>query len=151
MPTTKCGFTSAPGANNGDELLMFYGPTLLVDIGFDPAFKLGGPTPAPGIQGVAALVDTGATESCIDNLLAATLNLPIVDRRRIGGVGGAHEVNMYLAQVRVPSLNFTIYGAFAGVQLAAGGQQHQALLGRTFLRAFTMVYDGKTGDVTISS
>ncbi len=150
MASTKCGFTSAPGANNGDELLIAFGPTLAVDIGFDPNSKLGGPTPVPGIQGVAALVDTGATESCIDNLLAATLNLPIVDRRKIGGVGGAHEVNMYLAQVRVPSLNFTIYGAFAGVQLAAVGQ-HQALLGRTFLRAFTMVYDGKTGDVTISS
>lgn len=151
MPSTKCGFTGPPGANNGDELLIAIGPTLLVDIGFDSAFKLNGTAPVPGIQGVAALVDTGATESCIDNLLAATLNLPIVDRRRIGGVGGAHEVNMYLAQVHVPSLDFTIYGAFAGVQLAAGGQQHQALLGRTFLRAFTMVYDGKTGDVTISS
>ena len=102
MASTQCGFTSAPRrGNNGDELLIAFGPTLAVNIGFDPNSKLGGPTPVPGIQGVAALVDTGATESCIDNLLAATLNLPIVDRRKIGGVGGAHEVNMYLASIRL--------------------------------------------------
>ena len=58
---------------------------------------------------------------------------------------------MHLAQVRIPSLGFTIYGAFAGVHLAAGGQPHKALIGRTFLRAFTMVYKGGTGTVTISS
>jgi hypothetical protein len=53
----------------------------------------------------------------------------------------------------VPTLNVTIYGAFAGVHLAAGGQLHQALIGRTFLSSFsfTMVYEGATGTVTISS
>lgn len=153
MPSVECGFNIVPGATNADELLTLYGPTLAVDIGFDPSFKPGAglPIPVPGITGVAALVDTGASESCIDNLLAATLNLPIVDRRQIAGVGGAHEVNVYLAQVRVPGLNVTIYGAFAGVQLAAGGQHHQALMGRTFLTGLKMTYDGPTGAVTIST
>jgi hypothetical protein len=96
------------------------------------------------------LVDTGAGESCIDNLLAGQLNLPIVDRRPISGVHGAHIVNMYLAQIHVPSLAFTIYGAFAGVDLAAGGQVHKALIGRTFLQNFTMVYEGLTGSVKLS-
>jgi ABC-type uncharacterized transport system permease subunit len=99
----------------------------------------------------SALVDTGASESCIDSLLAATLKLPIVDRRPVSGVHGSKEVNVYLAQIHVPSLNFTIYGAFAGVELKAGGQIHNALVGRTFLRNFKMIYDGKSGDVTISS
>ena len=57
---------------------------------------------------------------------------------------------MHLAQIHVPSLNFTIYGAFAGVHLKTGGQIHQALIGRTFLQNFTMVYEGLTGTVTIS-
>ena len=96
-----------------------------------------------------ALVDTGATESCIDSLLAAQLNLPIVDRRQIGGVGGAQLVNVHLAQVYVPTLSQTIYGAFAAVHLAAGGQAHQALVGRTFLQNVTMIYEGRTGTVTI--
>jgi predicted aspartyl protease len=103
------------------------------------------------MRGIQALVDTGATESCIDNLVGHDLGLPVVDRRPIAGVHGRKPVNIYLAQVHVPSLSFTIYGSFAGVDLAAGGQIHRALIGRTFLRRFTMVYEGETGTVTLSS
>jgi predicted aspartyl protease len=151
MARTKCGFDNSPQAP-GRELLAAWGPTLLVDIGFDPNFNPQNPIqiPIPGIRGVRALVDTGAAESCIDSMLAAQLNLPIVDRRRIGGVGGAHIVNIHLAQVHVPSLRHTSYGAFAAVHLAAGGQAHHALIGRTFLQQFTLVYEGRTGSVTIT-
>ena len=152
MLNTKCGFNSIPG-RPGSDFLVAYGPTLLVDIGFDPSFnpqKLG-TVPVPGIKQVDALVDSGASESCIDNLLASQLGLPIIDRRPISGSGGSHMTNIYLAQVHVPALNFTIYGAFAGVDLLAGGQVHKALIGRTFLRHFTMVYEGQTGTVTLSS
>ena len=63
---------------------------------------------------------------------------------------GAEKVNMHLAQIIVTSLRFTIYGAFAGVHLKAGGMGYQALIGRTFLRNVTMVYEGLTGTVSIS-
>ena len=152
MPSTLCGFSSVQGGASGADLLVSYGPTLLVDIGFDPNFKVGVPVaPSPGIQGIHALVDTGATESCIDSLLATQLNLPVVDRRMVSGVHGPEEVNMHLAQVHVVSLGFTIYGSFAGVHLQAGGQLHRALIGRTFLRHYKMVYEGHTGLVTIES
>ena len=152
MPETKCGFDDVPGGASGADLLAIYGPTLLVDIGFDPVFKIGaGTTPTPGIKGITALVDTGAAESCIDSMLAAQLNLPIVDRRLIAGVHGSQEINMHLAQVHVPSLGFTLYGAFAGVHLFAGGQPHRALIGRTFLAHYTMVYEGRTGTVKLSA
>jgi hypothetical protein len=82
-------------------------------------------------------------------MLAAQLNLPVVDRRQIGGVGGAHTVNIHLAQVHVPLLGKTVYGAFAAVHLSAGGQFHLALIGRTFLKNFTLIYEGRTGTVTI--
>jgi len=125
----------------------------MVDIGFDPAYngKNLGQIPIPGIKGIAALVDTGAMESCIDSLLASQLKLPIIDRRKVSGVHGSQEVNVYLAQVYVPSLNFTQYGGFAGVHLAAGGQTHRALIGRTFLRYYSMIYEGRTGSVILSS
>ena len=155
MVQTKCGFDDAPGGASGSELLASLGPTLVVDIGFDstfdPAQLAAGKLPTPGITGVHGLVDTGASESCIDNLLAAQLNLPIVDRRMIAGSAGSHQVNVYLAQVHVPLLRYTIWGAFAGVDLKAGGQVHSALIGRTFLRGFTMTYEGRTGTVTLSS
>ena len=131
-------------------MLAVYGPTLWVDIGFDSNYKLG-QIPVPGIKSVEALVDTGAGESCIDSLLAAQLNLPIVDRRLVSGVHGSQQVNMHLAQIHIPTPQFTLYGTFAGVHLIKGGQVHKALIGRTFLRNFTMVYEGKTPRVTISS
>ena len=155
MVRTKCGFDNSPDGQLGRELLVGLGPTITVDIGFDPTFTPAqlalGKVPQSGIQGVHGLVDTGATESCIDNLLAVQLNLPIVDRRTVSGSAGSHQVNLYLAQVHMPSLRYTIYGAFAGVNLKAGGQVHSALIGRTFLRGFTMTYEGRTGAVTLSN
>ena len=151
MSETKCGFNDSP-SGSGSSLLVQYGPTLIVDIGFDKDWFFGRPTaPVFGINNVDALVDTGATESCIDDLLATQLNLPVVDKRPIAGVGGQHEAKIYLAQIHIPTLNFTIYGAFAGVHLTAGGQPHKALIGRTFLLSFTMIYEGKTGSVILKS
>ena len=152
MPTTKCGFNSNLGGATGAKLLTFYGPTLLVNIGFDPDHIYPSRTPPePGITDVIALIDTGASESCIDSILAAQLNLPTVDRRDLAGAHGAEKVSIHLAQIHVPSLRFTIYGTFAGVHLQAGGMIHQALIGRTFLRNVTMVYEGLTGTVSMST
>lgn len=152
MPRTKCGFLDTPQLK-GSDALVIHGPTLLVDIGFDSTFTAPavGVIPTPSVKGIWALVDTGATESCIDSDLATSLALPIIDRRPIAGVGGRKEVNMHLAQIFIPSLSFTVYGAFAAVDLAAGGQTHRALIGRTFLNRFTMIYTGTTGDVEIYS
>src|SRR5690554_6543088 len=92
------------------RVLVFAGPTLSVDIGFDLDFKPNsGATPVPGIRGVQALVDTGASECCIDGELASRLNLPIIDRRPVAGAHGAKEVNFHLAQIYFPSLKFIMY------------------------------------------
>jgi predicted aspartyl protease len=151
MRSAKCGFTNIPGGLPAADLLSLWGPLLFVDIGFDPnyEFVVDGPLPVPGKTKLPALVDTGAGESCIDSLLAAQLNLPVVDKRMIAGAHGAKEVNVHLAQIHIPSLNFILYGAFAGVDLRAGGQSIDALIGRTFLKHFKMVYEGTTGNVEI--
>ena len=151
MTTADCGFSNGLPGSTGAGLLVASGPTLLVDIGFDSNFKPNpGAIPVAAVKGVGALVDTGATESCIDSTLATTLGLPIMDRRKISGSGGEHEVNVHLAQIYIPSLGETIYGAFAAVDLAAGGQKHQALIGRTFLQHLVMNYNGVTGKVTLT-
>jgi hypothetical protein len=148
--STLCGFDDGPGVK-GADLLVQFGPTLIVDIGFDTTYRPDGSAgdPTLGMKGVHALVDTGATTSCIDSDLAVSLNLPIVDQAQIAGVSGARTVNMHLAQIFIPSLEQTIYGEFAAVDLAAGGQTHSALIGRSFLRHFKMTYDGTTGAVMI--
>jgi predicted aspartyl protease len=152
MARTLCGCNDTPGAS-GRDLLVGNGPTLFVKIGFDPTYDpvrdLTIRTPNLPEQLLPALVDTGATESCIDSGLAMRLNLPVVDRRRVSGIHGAGEVNVHLGHVHIPSLAFTIYGPFCAVDLVAGGQAHHALIGRTFLQGFTMIYEGRTGTVIL--
>lgn len=152
MPSIECGSADGPGGVLGCDLLVNRGPTLAVNIGFDSAYSPTAidPPPTLPIIGLPALVDTGATDSCIDRALAAQLKLPVVDRQRIAGVHGAQEVNMHLAQIHVPALDVTLYGKFAGVDLIAGGMIHRALIGRTFLRHFTMTYNGTTGSVVLT-
>lgn len=150
MPDAKCGFEQ-DSRGPGQQLLVQLGPTLLVDVGFDPDFKPGsGTNPTLQLKGSRALIDTGATQSCIDSGVAGALQLPIVDRQRVSGVGGVLEVNMHLAQIHIPELNLNIIGSFAGVELAAGGQPHIVLIGRTFLQHVTLLYEGTTGKVTIT-
>jgi hypothetical protein len=150
MAKTFCGFDDSPSVSGCAQLVGF-GPTLLVMIGFDPNYDPATPQNPPvlPLPALPALVDTGATASCIDSGLAMRLNLPIVDRQMIAGVHGNREVNMHLAHIHVPLLAFTVYGPFAGVDLIAGGQAHHALIGRTFLQHFTMIYEGRTGTVVL--
>lgn len=150
MPEVKCGFSDADGAS-GADWLVHYGPTLQVDIGVDPNYDPDSDTPpASAIVQVHALVDTGATESAIDQSLARQLGLPAVEQGKLAGIGGSYLADMYLAQINIPILHCAIYGKFAGVDLLGGGQKHQALIGRTFLRACRMTYEGVTGNVVIS-
>ncbi|MCY4261740.1 MAG: retroviral-like aspartic protease family protein [Candidatus Dadabacteria bacterium] len=121
-----------------------------VRIGFDRDYFLSDSTNPDLPEDIwPALVDTGAAESCIDSALADILNLPVVDRRNVSGVHRSAEVNIHLAQIYAPSLQFTTYGRFAGVHLTSGGQLHRALIGRSFLRSFTMIYNGITGSVEL--
>lgn len=143
MSTTDCGFDTG-------ESLQLIGPTLYVEIGFDPAY-VPGERNRPSIMDMQwpALVDTGASNSSIDTELATTMMLPIADQEEWSGISGQVTVNIYLAQIHIPALGSTLYGRFAGVQLFNGGQPHRALIGREFLRRYTMNYDGVTGKVTL--
>lgn len=145
MLQVECGFSGHP------SYLVQFGPTLKVLIGFDPNYRPKGdnvPSLPPNEHN--ALIDTGATESCIDSSVAATLALPVVNERPVSGVHGQAKVNVHLAQIHIPALRFTQYGAFSGVHLHAGGQPHSALLGRTFLHHITMAYRGDSGSVVLS-
>lgn len=144
----ECGFHTEP---NGSYLLGLHGPTILVDIGFDPAFHpSNNAAPVAAITNMPALVDTGASQTYIDTAVATALGLPIVDKETLSGSAGSHTVDVYLAQIHVPSLGLTIWGRVAGVNLIAGGQTHAALIGRTFLQYLVMHYDGPTGRVTLT-
>ncbi len=97
------------------------------------------------------MVDTGASSNGIDADLALSLRLPVIDSdSEVAGSSGAHAADIYLAQIHIPELERTISGRFTGVRLAAGGQLHRAIIGRSFLKDFVLYYDGPTGEATIS-
>lgn len=150
MSEVDCGFEDGHELTAA-ELLIELGPTLHVDIGFDVDYRVDAPDIAAKLpmKGAAGLIDTGAGISCIDAGLAMSLHLPVIERIELSGVGGRAETNMYLAQIHVPELRFTLYGQFAGAALAAGGQRHDVLIGRDFLRYFRLTYDGPSGGVTL--
>ena len=152
MPRVECCFHDDEN-NSADGHLVLVGPTLWVDIGYLPSEGDvdGGAVrpPESRAEQIPALIDTGATTSCIDRALADELELPIADRQTLAGVAGEYEANMYLAHIFSPAINYVQYGLFAGVGLADGGQQHRVLIGRTFLQSFVMIYDGMTGSVSL--
>ena len=141
MIEVECGF-SDPGA------LQLQGPTIDVRIGFDEHFAPGSSPSIPETL-YPALIDTGASDRCIDSGLAAQLKLPVVDQSPVAGVGERELMTVHLAHMFFPSLQILGYGRFIAVHLVAGGQKHQALLGRDFLSTVLLTYDGLTGKVTI--
>ncbi len=151
MPTANAGFEDSLNLSSRRALTHF-GPTLQVQVGFDWVYEPDHSfSPQLPEDLLPALVDTGATESCIDSVLAKRLQLPVVDHDTVSGVSGEFETDVYLAQIYVPALNMTLYGGFAAVHLNSGGQPYSALLGRTFLQNVTMSYEGRTGIVLISN
>ena len=151
MPIVDAGFVPDEDLA-ADSRLVLHGPTIWIDIGFDPSFDptAGTERPKPSVTGIPALVDSGAQESCIDKTLARELRLSAGDRRTISGSAGEHDADFFLCQFHCPHLQFTQWGLFAGVDLAGGGQIHRALIGRTFLNSFIMIYDGLRGQVTLA-
>jgi hypothetical protein len=155
--------------------LVAHGPTILAQIGFDPAFfgaiaspappaltlptpsaavddaqQQGAPPPLPPVAPVLALIDTGASNSCIDDTLAIQLNLPLINRVRVGGVHGGELLCVYLGKLSIPQLGFSRAGQFIGAKMEQGNQAHRALIGRDLLANMLMVYDGTTGRVKLS-
>ena len=146
MPLADAGFVD-PGGKPDHAALVEFGPSLEVVVSsfVDP--------PQPPTEGhtTHALVDTGATQSCIDMQVAESLGLPVVDFVMMAGAAGASRHPLYAARVAIPALEIFQFGAFAGVDLAAGGQPHRVLLGRTFLAGTVMIYDGVRAQVTVAS
>ena len=146
MPLADAAFVDSEGRPDHAALIEF-GPSLEVVVS---PFVSPPASPAEG-HTTHALVDTGATQSCIDNEVAQSLGLPVVDYVMIAGAAGARRHPLYAVRVAIPVLEISQFGAFADVDLGAGEQPHRVLLGRTFLQGTVMIYDGVRAQVTIAS
>ena len=149
MPIAEVGLPSE--TMSGPDQLVAHGPTIWVDVSLDPDYDpaSGHPPKPSGRELIPALIDTGASESCIDEGLAEELGLEAVDVRKVGGAGGSYDAPVYLVHLYCQDLISWQYGLFFGVRLTAGGQPHRALIGRTFLADKMMIYDGRRGTVQL--
>jgi hypothetical protein len=104
---------------------------------------------AAGAQGSApqtftAMIDSGASISCINTTAAQQLGLQQVSSTQLGGVGGTSEAPIYAA-----ALNLTQFGVTVDpVQIAGVGNPLPGvdmLIGRDILEQLTFTYDGPDG------
>jgi predicted aspartyl protease len=154
VPIFNINFADKSGKISPNLILKALGPLIPVRVGPASASPVGKPISSPPEplssppeKVVQALIDTGANASCIDIALADELKLPIIDRIPVSGVAGNNEHNVYLGLVVIPELNTFLKGRFIGVNLA---NNVPMIVGRDFLDGSIMIYNGSTGQVTIS-
>ena len=108
-----------------------------------------GITPPEPVAG-AALIDTGASTTCVDDDAATSLKLPVVDVVTIASASHAStQQNVYPLSFQIQGLPVTVNSLrTVGAPLHAQGLL--ALLGRDLLQHFTLFYNGGAGQVTLA-
>lgn len=103
------------------------------------------PVPVPGL----ALIDTGASATCIDDALAQQLQLPVIDVVNMTSASHAStQQNIYPVLIEVMGgIRINVPRAM-GANLAP--QNLAALIGRDFLQHCTLFYNGPAGAITLA-
>ncbi|MCE2433466.1 MAG: retroviral-like aspartic protease [Candidatus Latescibacteria bacterium] len=140
MNQIECGFPI-------DTALVEYGPYLNVYIGTDTTFYPDSSNQSKGPY--RALIDTGASQNCIDKILAQQIGLTPIDEQTSYGASGAFTATIFSGQICLPDLQWEIYGEIVAVDLKAFGN-FDILIGRTTLQHCIMTYNGPTGSVLLS-
>ncbi len=119
----------------------------LADVIAQQILQQGKPLPTP-ISGFA-LIDTGASSTCIDDAIAQQLGLPVIDVVQMTSASHANtQQNVYPAKITLMNgINIDVPRAI-GAALQA--QNIIALIGRDFLQHCTLFYNGVTGEITLS-
>lgn len=108
-----------------------------------------GKTPPQPISGMA-LIDTGATSTCIDETAAQRLQLPVVNVVNVASASHASsQQNVYPIHIEIVGLPIAV-DAPQAIGAALAPQGLLALIGRDFLQHCTLFYNGITGEITIS-
>ncbi|HXM41478.1 MAG TPA: aspartyl protease family protein [Bryobacteraceae bacterium] len=96
------------------------------------------------------MIDTGASNTCIDEKTAQEMGLPVIDVAKMSSASHAGiDQNVYPIQITVAGsiLQFNVPRAMGG---ALGAQGLIALIGRDVLQFCTLFYNGITGQITLS-
>ncbi len=106
--------------------------------------------PLPSSVSGLALIDTGATSTCVDEATAQQMGLPVVNVVPVASASHAQTMaNVYPIQLAITGLPITIDAPQAiGAALAAQGLL--VLIGRDVLQHCTLFYNGLTGEFTLA-
>lgn len=123
-----------------------FGHLLPVTLGEVPA---GASSPAPArTLATRGLIDTGASDVCIDYRLAMELGLKVINQTTVGVVGGSAMANVYLGRLSLPGIGFDeVMPLYA---LKVRQPTHEVLLGRSFLQNYIVTFDGPAGHFTMA-
>jgi predicted aspartyl protease len=104
------------------------------------------PTPKTGW----ALIDTGASITCIDDAAAQELGLPVIDVVPMCSASHANtEQNVYPVQITIPGLWFNLQAPRA-VGAALAPQGLILLIGRDVLQVCTLFHNGPAGEISLA-
>src|SRR5437868_2261845 len=127
------------------------GPVVQVTVGpaqllVDQWTQQGITLPVPQVG--EALIDTGASGTCIDDATAQQLGLPVVDVMQMVSASHTSQQNIYPIRLVVAGgLRFDVPRAMGAV-LAPQGLV--ALIGRDVLQRCTLFYNGPAGEFTLA-
>ena len=146
------------------EILARYGPIIQVTIHLPDLVQRayserGDEVPAP-VNGIA-LIDTGATITCIDRKAAEKASLPVTGVTTMSSASHANqECPTYASKIVFPSINFTVENAMGANLTSLGGKVIDTdinagndlivLLGRDFLANAILIYNGPTGAFSLA-
>jgi len=140
-----------PGLSAQDNLAQ-NGAILQVNVSVPSAYAQGGGAGTP--KTLTAMVDSGASISCITMQAAQSIGLPQVSSTQLGGVGGMTQAPVYGVALSIPQFGVTIDPIqIAGVANPLPGVD--MLVGRDLLRngngGLTFTFDGGRGVFTITA
>lgn len=97
--------------------------------------------PAAGRIPLHGIIDTGASCICVDAWVVKQLGLPASNRVPMEMADGRREMStVYTARMSIPDLGFDDYVPVHAVEMER--RSHRVLLGRSFLKAYIVNYDG---------
>jgi len=140
------------GQEPAPEGLLGAGPLLQVQVEVPqaPAAYLSGQgQPIPGPQSGWALIDTGATRTCVDKDVLTKLGVKPTGTVKTGTAAGQVEQLLYPAKLNFPVAGFQIeFGSVIAVDLRGqtiAGANVVVLVGRDVLARCLLVYNGSAG------
>ena len=129
------------------------GPVVQVSISLEQSYAMaltqqGKSAPPPEVG--LALIDTGASNTCIDDEAAKKMGLPVIDVGTMSSASHAEtQWNIYPIQIEIPGFPIR-FQAPRAMGAALKEQGLLLLLGRDMLARATLFYNGAAGQLTVS-